>query len=77
MFATPVAYPLNAVPERFRALYLLNPMVGIIENFRRVILYGLPPDMSSLGRSGLIAVVLLAASYIYFKRVEATMADII
>ena len=77
MFATPVAYPLNAVPERFRALYLLNPMVGIIENFRRVILYGLPPDLSSLGRSGLIAVVLLAASYIYFKRVEATMADII
>ena len=77
MFATPVAYPLSAVPERFRALYLLNPMVGIIENFRRVILHGAAPDFSSLGLGCLISVVLLGASYVYFKRVEATMADII
>jgi lipopolysaccharide transport system permease protein len=77
MFATPVAYPLSAVPDRFRTLYLLNPMVGIIENFRRVILHGSAPDFSSLGLGGLISVVLLAVSYIYFKRVEATMADII
>ncbi len=77
MFATPIVYPLSAVPERFRTLYLLNPMVGIIENFRRVILHGSAPDFSSLGLGGLISVVLLAVSYIYFKRVEATMADII
>jgi lipopolysaccharide transport system permease protein len=77
MFATPVAYPLSAVPDRFRALYLLNPMVGIIENFRQVVLHGARPDFSSLGMAGLISVILLAASYIYFKRVEATMADII
>ena len=77
MFATPVAYPLSAVPDQLRPLYLLNPMVGIIENFRRVVLYGRPPDNSSLAVSGLIAIVLLVASYICFKRVEATMADII
>jgi lipopolysaccharide transport system permease protein len=77
MFATPVAYPLNAVPGRLRPFYMLNPMVGIIENFRRVILYGTPPDLFSLGVSGLIAIALLAASYVYFKRAEATMADII
>jgi len=77
MLATPVAYPLSVVPDRLRPFYLLNPMVGIIENFRRVILYAKPPEISSLAMAGLIAAVLFVASYIYFKRVEATMADII
>jgi lipopolysaccharide transport system permease protein len=77
MFATPVAYPLSAVPESLRPLYLLNPMVGIIENFRRAVLHGQAPDGASLGVAALTSVVLLSASYIYFKRVEATMADII
>ncbi len=77
MFATPVVYPLSAVPERFLALYMLNPMVGVIENFRRVILDGAPPNFRALGISALISVLLLPVSYIYFKRVEATVADII
>ena len=77
MFASPVVYPLSAVPTRLRGLYLLNPMVGVIENFRRAILQGAPPDFRTLGVSALIAIVLLPAAYIYFKRVEATVADII
>src|ERR1044071_1112534 len=40
MFASPVVYPLSAVPQRFRAAYALNPMVGIVDNFRSVIVYG-------------------------------------
>ena len=77
MFASPVVYPLSAVPQRFRGLYALNPMVGVIENFRRVMLQGIAPDFYSLGISALVAVVLLPAAYLYFKRVDATMADII
>ena len=77
LFATPVAYPLSAVPADLRPLYVLNPMVGIIENFRRVILHGAAPDLSSLGIAGLTACALLCVSFIYFKRVEATIADII
>jgi lipopolysaccharide transport system permease protein len=77
MFATPVVYPLDQVPKRFLALYMLNPMVGVIENFRRVILDGAPPNFRALGISALISVLLLPVSYIYFKRVEATVADII
>jgi lipopolysaccharide transport system permease protein len=77
MFASPVVYPLSAVPQRLRGLYALNPMVGVIENFRRVMLQGTPPDFYSLGISALVAVVLLPAAYLYFKRVDATMADII
>lgn len=77
MFATPVVYPLSAVPARFAPFYVLNPMVGIIENFRRVILQGAPPDFTSLGVSALVSLTLLPVAYIYFKRVEATMADVI
>ena len=77
MFATPVIYPLASVPQRLRAYYELNPMVGIIENFRQVILRGGPPDLHSLAVSAAISVVLLFTFYIYFKHVEATMADII
>jgi lipopolysaccharide transport system permease protein len=77
MFATPVVYPLSAVPARIRPLYLLNPMVGVVENFRAVVLQGVTPDFYTLGLSALVSLVLLPASYVYFKHVEATVADLI
>jgi lipopolysaccharide transport system permease protein len=77
MFATPVVYPLSAVPQRLRGIYALNPTVGVIENFRRVMLQGVAPDLYSLGTSAIAAAILLPLAYLYFKRVEATMADII
>jgi lipopolysaccharide transport system permease protein len=77
LFATPVIYPLSAVPARWRSFYLLNPMVGIIESFRQVILKGTAPESGSLLLSAVISVTLLIASYLYFKQVEATMADFV
>lgn len=77
MFATPVVYPLSAVPERFRPLYVLNPMVGTIENFRRTVLQGVAPDFYTLGLSAIVAMLLLVIAYIYFKHVEATVADLV
>jgi lipopolysaccharide transport system permease protein len=77
MFASPVVYPLNQVPNRFRALYILNPMVGIIENFRRVLVQGIPPDLEALTVSAIAAFLLLPLSYAYFKRMDTTMADVI
>jgi lipopolysaccharide transport system permease protein len=77
MFATPVVYPLSAVPQRLRSIYALNPTVGVIENFRRVMLQGVAPDLHSLATSAVGAAILLPLAYLYFKRVEATMADII
>jgi len=76
MFGSPVVYSLRQVPERFRDYYLLNPMVGIIENFRAALL-GNPIDSHSLVISTIMSVVLLPLSYLYFKRVEATVADVI
>ena len=83
MFATPVVYPLSAVleserlPERVKLAYTLNPMVGVVENFRRVILQGAPPAGASLGLAIGVSLVLLPLAYAYFKRTEATMADFI
>lgn len=77
MFATPVVYTLTAVPDRWRALYMLNPMVGVIENFRRVLLHGMPPDFTSLGMAAATSAVLFVAAFLYFKRVEATIADVL
>ena len=76
MFASPVVYPLHQVPERYRELYVLNPMVGIIENFRAALL-GTSMDHHSLWISTVVSLVLLPLSFLYFKRVEATVADVI
>src|SRR5215208_3217932 len=65
MFASPVVYPLSAVPQRLRGYYALNPLVGVIENFRRVMLQGQSPDFYSLGISAVIAALALPVAYLY------------
>lgn len=77
MFATPVVYPMSAVPAQLQPLFKLNPLSGLIENFRRVLLTSDPPDFAMLAVSAALSLGLFAPAYIYFKRVEATMADII
>jgi lipopolysaccharide transport system permease protein len=77
MFGSPVVYSFAQVPHRFRALYVLNPMAGIVENFRRVSIQGIGADLSTLCVSGLVTLIILPAAYLYFKHREATIADII
>lgn len=77
MYATPIAYPITIVPQRFRTLYAFNPMVGIMEGYRAVLLKGSLPDMSYLGIAALGSVVLLLVAYIWFKRAEPRVVDIV
>jgi lipopolysaccharide transport system permease protein len=77
MFVTPIVYPLRAVPGWLRPVYLFNPLVGVIENFRQVVLNGNTPDFALVCTSALISGLLFLVSYSYFKRVESTMADFI
>jgi lipopolysaccharide transport system permease protein len=77
MFCAPVVYSYSDVPKRFRMLYRLDPMVGIVENFRRVIIQGWGADLQLLGISAAAAFLILPLGYMYFKHREATMADII
>jgi lipopolysaccharide transport system permease protein len=77
MFVTPIAYPLDAVPTRYRGWVELNPMTGLVESFRAAVLHGTWPDPAALTAPAVTALVLLPLSYLLFKRVEATMADVI
>lgn len=77
LFATPVAYPIGKVPARFIGWYKLNPMVGIIDAYRRVILEGRPPDITLFSYSIIVAIVLFILGYVFFKRSEKDFADII
>lgn len=77
MYASPIIYPLSQVPEKLRPFYLLNPMAGLIDSYRRVILKGLSPDPYALGLAAGMALLLLVIGYIYFKRSEAILPDVI
>jgi lipopolysaccharide transport system permease protein len=76
MYLSPIAYPLSSVPERFRFLYMLNPMAGIIDSYRRLLL-GQSPQWEYLLLELAIIVSLFLYGYFYFKRKEASFADII
>lgn len=77
MFVSPVIYPLGVVPDSWRTLYLLNPMAGIINSFRDVLLRGQQPEAVPLAFAVVITLCVLPIAYLVFKRAEATMADVI
>lgn len=77
MFASPVIYPLGVVPESWRPLYLLNPMAGIIQSFRDILLRAQVPELLPVVMATLVTAVALPGAYLLFKRTEATMADVI
>jgi len=76
MFATPVAYPSSLVPEKWRALFGLNPMAGVVEGFRWALL-GKSTSPGPLLWVSIVAVVgLLLGGLMYFRRMESTFADV-
>ena len=77
MFATPVAYPASLVPEKWRALYGLNPMAGVVEGFRWALLGKSHAPGPLLWVSVAAVVVLLIGGLRYFKKTESTFADIV
>lgn len=77
MFASPIIYPLSAVPDTWRPWYLLNPLAGIVSSFRDLLLRQSAPDPYPLAMACLVTAVTLPAAYMFFKHAEATMADLI
>ena len=77
MYATPIIYPATSVPPQFRALYFLNPMAGIIDGYRKVLLLGEWPLPSTVVPGVIVTLVLLITSYVFFKRSEPVFADLI
>lgn len=77
LFATPVAYPSSLIPEKWRALYGLNPMAGVVEGFRWALLgKSDPPGMMLWVSIGVVFVILIGGLY-YFRRMEQEFADVV
>jgi lipopolysaccharide transport system permease protein len=75
MLASPVAYPSSLVPERWRWLYGLNPMAGVIDGFRWALTgHGQPPGPQLLASTAMVAAILLGGLF-FFQRIEGTIAD--
>ena len=77
MFLCPVVYPSSMVPEKYRIIYSLNPMAGIIEGFRSVLLGNIPFPTYPLLISLLVSSILFCGGLLYFKRMERYFADIV
>jgi lipopolysaccharide transport system permease protein len=77
MYASPVAYAVSLVPERWRLLYSLNPLVGVIEGFRWALLGTGNPDFGVMMASAVMVLALLSGGIIYFRQMERTFADVV
>jgi lipopolysaccharide transport system permease protein len=77
MYASPVAYPVSLVPEKWQFLYSLNPMVGVIEGFRWVLLGKESPNFMAMVVSMIVVLALLLGGIIFFKKMEGTFADVV
>ena len=77
MFATPIAYPSSLLPEKWRAVYALNPMVGVVEGFRWALLGTDTRPGPMIVVSAMAAVALLVAGAFFFRRMERTFADVV
>jgi lipopolysaccharide transport system permease protein len=78
LFVSPIAFTASNIPQRWRTLYALNPMVGIIDGFRWSILGGDPPlEAKALGLSVAVTTFCLFFGVWYFRRMERSFADVI
>jgi lipopolysaccharide transport system permease protein len=77
MFASPIIYPIGIIPFKWRLLYSLNPLVGVITGFRWALLGKGSPDFWTMGISLAGVILLLTGGILYFRRMERTFADII
>jgi lipopolysaccharide transport system permease protein len=76
MYATPIVYPLSAVPERFHWLLILNPLTGVVLAFRAA-LFGTPIPQLAVGVSAVFAVTLLVSGLFFFRSCERSFADVV
>jgi lipopolysaccharide transport system permease protein len=77
LYVTPVVYSSSLVPPEWRALYALNPMVGVVDGFRWALLGQAGVSMGNVAVSVCVVAVVLVSGVFYFQRTERTFADLI
>lgn len=77
MFVSPILYPVSKVPESWRALYAMNPVVSVVEGFRWALIPGFEVDFTMFLPSLGVVFVVFVGGLIYFRSMERTFADVI
>lgn len=77
MFLSPVFYPISSVPEELKFLYWLNPMTYVIEETRRVIIWGEVPHWYWIGFGTIIGFLVTLIGYVWFRKTRKGFADVI
>jgi lipopolysaccharide transport system permease protein len=76
MFASPVFYPISAIPEQFRQFLYLNPLVAIIEQARAVLIWGHVPDPAVLALLALFGMLTAWLGFVWFQKTRRGFADV-
>jgi lipopolysaccharide transport system permease protein len=76
MFGSPVIYASSLIPQKWHALYALNPMTGVLDGFRWALVGGATPD-GLIFVSALASVIVFVTGLVYFRHTEQTFADVI
>jgi lipopolysaccharide transport system permease protein len=77
LFVTPVIYPLSTVPEKWQWLYQLNPMVGVVEGFRNILIKASAPPLEPLAWAAVSTAILLAVAWPVFRKLSQYFADVL
>lgn len=76
MYLTPVLYPPELVPDKFRQIFNINPLTPIINSYRNVVLYGVAPPWQSFAYSAAFSVVIFILGYLYYRKRSRYFADV-
>jgi len=77
LFATPIFYPLESLPARFRPFVALSPLTWVVENLRRTALWGAPPEWWGLALWSVTAGALMILGYAWFMKTKRAFADVL
>ena len=76
-FLTPIFYPISAVPEQFRVVFRINPLALFVEDARRVVLWGLPPDWPWFFCGMALSGAMMIFGFLWFMKSKKAFADVI
>ena len=77
MFLSPIFYPVSAIPERFRIAFYFNPLCYVLEDARRVLLWGQAPNWAWLAIGSLLGFVVALLGYTWFQKTRKGFADVL
>lgn len=75
MYATPIFYTMEMVPDKFKKIIKLNPMTNIIQSYRDIMFYKRMPDLKKLGIMFLISIIIFVLGYMFFKKTEKSFVE--